>query len=256
MRILQEINITDLPSEQEKDYQIANIYFEEGLFGQAVQIWRRIRHYKDTDELLSGDEVWPVVYQSLTVDCLTEKTIELGIEPGNKVVDPIKWLVLASDDSGYLLVSEKALNCITYSSIVKAGDWEVSEIRSWLNDQFYNEAFSENEKSIIRMTKTGIANMTKQTEDKVFLLSEEEIQHYSTEKNDFSWLKCEPSEFASKNGAGGYANLSTCWWWTRTSCENIACAKTVNNLGKLSQEFKDKKGGGVRAAMWINAYFG
>ena len=245
-----------MPSEQEKDYQIANIYFEEGLFGQAVQIWRRIRHYKDTDELLSRDEVWPVVYQSLTVDCLTEKTIELGIEPGNKVVDPIKWLVLASDDSGYLLVSEKALNCITYSSIVKAGDWEVSEIRSWLNDQFYNEAFSENEKSIIRMTKTGIANMTKQTEDKVFLLSEEEIQHYSTEKNDFSWLKCEPSEFASKNGAGGYANLSTCWWWTRTSCENISYAKTVNNLGKLSQEFKDKKGGGVRAAMWINAYFG
>ena len=254
--ILQGLNTIDLPSEQEQDYQIANIYFEEGLFGKAVQIWQRIRHYKDTDELMNRDEVWPVVYQSMTIDCLTEKTVELGIEPGKKAAEPIKWLVLATDDNGYLLVSEKALNCITYSSSIKAGDWNVSEIRKWLNERFYYMAFSDNEKSIIRLTKTSNANMPNQTEDKVFLLSEEEIQLYIKEENDSSWLKCEPSEFAVMNGAG-YGNLSTCWWWTRTTCEkNIFYAKTVDSFGKISQESKDKKGGGVRPAIWINANIG
>lgn len=254
--IILELDNTDLSSTQERDYQIAKVYYDEGLLEQAIPIWQRIRYYKDADELLNSDEVWPTAYHLLTNCCITKQTVELGKEPGSKEAQTITWIVIASDDIGYLLLSEKALNCLPYSSVIKCGDWDTSEIRNWLNEQFFDEAFSDNEKQIIRLTKTSPSNVVNQTEDRVFILSDEEIQRYLEEKNDSSLLKCEPTAFAINNGAVRYTNLAAGWWWTRTTCSNVSYAKTIDGFGKMSQEFKDKKGGGVRAALWINAYFG
>ena len=179
--IILELDNTDLSSTQERDYQIAKVYYDEGLLEQAIPIWQRIRYYKDADELLNSDEVWPTAYHLLTNCCITKQTVELGKEPGSKEAQTITWIVIASDDIGYLLLSEKALNCLPYSSVIKCGDWDTSEIRNWLNEQFFDEAFSDNEKQIIRLTKTSPSNVVNQTEDRVFILSDEEIQRYLPE---------------------------------------------------------------------------
>lgn len=108
--------------------------------------------------------------------------------------DPIEWIVLEKDTKNKkaLIVSKYILDTKKpyYKGDSKSITWENSMMREWLNDTFYNEAFSEEEK--MKIIKTLIANddnddyMTlggRDTEDKVFLLSINEVRKYFAESN-------------------------------------------------------------------------
>ena len=49
-------------------------------------------------------------------------------------------------------MSVYALDCEKYNDIDESVTWETCTLRKWLNEEFYNEAFSSNDKSIIRLT--------------------------------------------------------------------------------------------------------
>ena len=103
--------------------------------------------------------------------------------------DPIEWIVLEKDSENKraLIISKYIIDVrpITYKSEEKNTTWENSNIRSWLNDKFYNSAFTDEEKS--RIKEVQIINednddyMTlggKDTTDKIFLLSISEARKY------------------------------------------------------------------------------
>ncbi len=103
--------------------------------------------------------------------------------------EAIDWWILDEDGDKMLLISLFALDVQSYDD-KKASDttWENSYIRNWLNNDFYNSAFTDEEKKVILKTTVyndaGEGNpewenkSTPDTEDNVFLLSASEFLNY------------------------------------------------------------------------------
>lgn len=111
-------------------------------------------------------------------------------QDGNKVngPEPIEWEVLAEEDGKMLLISRYILDCKPYATpkqLKKAVTWNICYLRSWLNKDFYNKAFDKAEKGKILTSKlknpgnpVSKVKGSKDTDDKVFVLSVEEILNY------------------------------------------------------------------------------
>lgn len=105
--------------------------------------------------------------------------------------EPIDWIVLDSNDMGTLLVSKYILDCKKFNNTAANVTWEDSDLRKWLNNDFYNIAFRASEKkfianNIIQNKKNYYYNTLSgnQTMDYVFPLSiEEAIMYFETADN-------------------------------------------------------------------------
>ena len=105
-------------------------------------------------------------------------------ENGDK--EPIEWLVLDTDGDEALLVSRYALHWRGYSTYSwNKTDWEESDLRKWLNEDFLKAAFSEDEIERVKVSmlknddnpKYGTPG-GKSTKDRVFCLSIAEAEQY------------------------------------------------------------------------------
>lgn len=101
--------------------------------------------------------------------------------------EPIEWLVLKQDDEKMLVVSKYGLDYMKYPDDYSSNiSWENCSLRKSLNSDFINNSFSsEEQKNIILTQNTNKANKDfystvdgNITEDKVFLLSIDEVQTY------------------------------------------------------------------------------
>ncbi len=128
----------------------------------------------------------------------------------------IKWFVCndESNNGTYKLVSADLLDCKSnayWSKIsgTSAQNYKNSEMRSWLNDEFYNLAFSLNDSYIqttevdnsasSRLGNTNNENTCENTNDKVYLLSSKEM--YNNKNVIFG---CKTTDYAKANGAYSY----------------------------------------------------
>ena len=104
-------------------------------------------------------------------------------------LEPIEWIVLERDSKNNraLLLSKYILDVRfnVYKSGEKNTTWENSNIRTWLNNEFYNTAFTEEEKNKIKevqlVNEDNDDYMTlggRDTMDKIFLLSISEARKY------------------------------------------------------------------------------
>ncbi len=163
--------------------------------------------------------------------------------------------------------------------------WAYSNIRTWLNSerenvQYEDQApsyyamseykngyddeagflhdFSDEELAAILTTTVETNGMT--TQDRVFLLSEDELQWLeaadvsryakptpeAVEQDDSAWYDIDLNEFGVDNH----------FWWLRTTAEGSACeAYTVGNSryeGKLVAQIVGAEGFGIRPAMTID----
>ena len=105
--------------------------------------------------------------------------------------EKIEWIVLDKKDNEYLLLSKYVLDYCQFQKNKVEGasiSWNNSEIRIWANSEFFNEAFSEDDKShVIQNSIDNTINdyyNLRPTEDKVFLLSIDEIIKYFGNKNE------------------------------------------------------------------------
>lgn len=96
----------------------------------------------------------------------------------------IKWKVLNEHNGYEFLLSDEVLDSqpINYTvndvNGIHANNYEHSSVRKWLNEEFYNWSFSNEEKnSIIDCTDTIITSKDS-INDNVFLASKEEIETY------------------------------------------------------------------------------
>lgn len=93
---------------------------------------------------------------------MSKRVITLGTWNGN----PIEWIVLKEDDFSALVVSKNVL--FTRKFDPSSNDWTNSEIRAYLNGDFFRQAFTdEDRKSVVNTFKTDI-----------FLLSKSEAESY------------------------------------------------------------------------------
>ena len=101
-----------------------------------------------------------------------------SVEKGAKIsFGGYDWIVLDVVDDKALVLSDKVIDKRNYHSSDVPIAWENSEIRRYLNGEFYENTFSAKEKR--KIIKTEIVNKdSNRTKDKVFLLSFEEAVRY------------------------------------------------------------------------------
>lgn len=90
---------------------------------------------------------------------------------------PVKWRVLHNSGKELFVLSEYILDCRRYHGEYADISWRGSDLRKWLNDEFYDAAFNDAEKRIIQTSLCADnGEGSPDTEDKVFVLSVSEAK--------------------------------------------------------------------------------
>ena len=110
--------------------------------------------------------------------------------------EPIKWRVLSVNRNDAFLLADEVLDCKAYHdnpplyNMIYYSNWEISSLRAWLNSDFMNTAFNEEEKNAVLTEEVlNPANPHFRTDggnnttDQVYLLS---IQDASNEAYGFN----------------------------------------------------------------------
>ena len=155
-------------------------------------------------------------------------------------VEPIKWKILENKDGKAFLFSELILDAHRFD--YDSNNYSSSGIRSWLNSEFYNKTFTDKQKELIEnMTLKDISNVT----DKVFLLSEEEIENASYGFNSDNDRCKKVTDYAKANHA--YEGSKNGWYWLRTPSSSGAC--DVIHTGYVYWSYVYYEDGGVAPAL-------
>ncbi|MBR5917739.1 MAG: DUF4214 domain-containing protein [Lachnospiraceae bacterium] len=232
------------------------------------------------------------------LDVKAGKTIKFGKyeQDGNEATgqEDIEWIVLENDGKGVFVVSKYVLDNHFYNFGEDDVTWETCTLRTWLNNDFYNAAFNDSEKAEIAMvTLENKANTYynkpagNNTNDKVFLLSVDEVEKYFGDYNYFNKdeqygynqnLICTATPYAINQGVSeleitadvyndqyfglkkyGYSQdvvgTKGCDWWLRGPVSEMnywVCFVTESgNTGQYPGCNVFVSGVGVRPAMYI-----
>ena len=174
------------------------------------------------------------------------------------------WRVLDVRGNDVLIITENVIMSMAYNITWNAATWETSDIRRYLNSEFY-KSFYLGERKQIR--ETNVINSNNQwfdiyggndTKDRVFLLSLEEVVKYfgdsgklQNRPNQNTWLIDDVYNNAriAKNADGVAVR-----WWLRSQGDYSCNAARVSNLGEVNvignrvHDFN----GGLRPALWLN----
>lgn len=106
-------------------------------------------------------------------------------------MEPIEWIIAAANEEGYLLISRYVLDFMKYHETEEDVTWETCDIRAWLNGDFYEEHFTDEERERILLTTVDNSEeatdffgsysdvygykQSSDTEDYIYLLSEREM---------------------------------------------------------------------------------
>jgi len=89
-------------------------------------------------------------------------------------VEPLRWRILSEDGDTALILCDSIITNKAYNETSRTSTYTNSTIRAWLNDQFYNVAFSCFQKELID-TVLIENDLGDDTEDKVFLLKQNDV---------------------------------------------------------------------------------
>ena len=186
--------------------------------------------------------------------------------PGNLFeFGEITWRVLDVRDGKMLLLSEHVLEYRRYHhGSGRDLTWETSDMREWLNSEFYNR-FAEDDRA--RIAETNVINKGnfwfwyetpggEGTTDKIFLLSLEELVYYfgdsgvlvrgrRTEEGSVIGDQYNIKRRAQKLNAETYSE-----WLLRTPGSSVDLAMFVTEEG-LIWMFGTRLESGVRPALWL-----
>ena len=193
-------------------------------------------------------------------------------EQDNDTVDgteAIQWRVLSKSGKAILVESVNALDAVPYNETGIKVTWETCSLRKWLNEDFYNSAFTAAEKKKIQtVTLTNSDNTKygttggKNTDDKIFVLSLDEAKRFNsmTQKDNGFYMSansiCKVTAYAkSKKAAVSSARASkdNCWYWLRTPGMTSDYAVTIDTDGYAGDGglAVTRKDIAVRPVMWI-----
>lgn len=208
-------------------------------------------------------------------DTVTFGTYEQDDETANGAED-IEWYVIERKDDEVLLLSKCCLDTKPFQDNYDTVTWETCTLREWLNNEFYNKAFSSKEQSCIKLSslttevKSNNEGSGITTKDKVFLLSLNDVKQYFslTDTDNENMFYCYDSCFLTEMTT--YAWLQggerDGHWWLRSPGMNdsldgcIALVQNVPNTGTsepfgavdLTGTFPFAEDHSVRPALWLD----
>ena len=209
--------------------------------------------------------------------------------------EPVKWRVLIESGNRVFLMCDIAIDSQQYyhnnetrtidGKTVYANNYAESDIRKWLNEIFYSTAFDDLQKKIIRTTSIDNSARSsipycsatywndgkneyicKNTDDKVFLLSQYELSNSAynfnikAEKLDTA-RQLKSSDYAKSQGCGQESRTNNnysdykgnCLWWSRSpSFSDSNFVQYVGTAGAShGSTAVDQTPLGVVPALWI-----
>lgn len=188
--------------------------------------------------------------------------------------EPIAWRALAQEGDRTLLVCDQIIASRPYHSVVvDAITWEECTLRTWLNGEFLEGCFTPEEAERIQPTTLQNADNAEYgtpggnpTEDKVFLLSDEECELYFESPEGrvttFShqaalewrdWVAVNHEIFGMDVNAFDPAALEAGlgWWVLRSPGQGAYWVSGVMTTGELYATGHCYHVCAVRPAMWI-----
>ena len=221
-----DIGLPDLESIKSYGIKLENVSLLEKFneeAGRGAEEEARINPFKVGDYVKFGN------YFFYKYDSTPEKIIE--------------WRVLAVENNKILVISCYGLEAKRFDS--SSNVWANSEIRQWLNNEFYNQAFTDQEKKFIISSNLSDVGTT----DNMFLLSKGEAEKYFA--NDKA-RRCKASPYLQHN-LGGLARGDVDYrWWLRSPYvfyDNYAFLVDDNGCDVICE--KVDCSWVVRPAMWI-----
>lgn len=187
--------------------------------------------------------------------CGTGETLEFGGQT---------WVVLEKREDRELILCKNTVTAMAYRGAGGCATWEVSDVRAYLNGDFYERFFSEAEKArILKTPLKSVANPQygtssgRDTVDKVFLLTGQEAAKYMTTSecriayNDSGepvmWLLRQPgrdNEYVSDVNTSGYIDYHGILVLEAGSLDESGISTHV-------KDYASSVNGGIRPAMWI-----
>lgn len=180
--------------------------------------------------------------------------------------EPITWRVLDRKDNKVLLLSQNSLDAI---DIDLSATWSNNRARVWLNNNFFNAAFSIFEQSMIAESyvksddnpRYSTVFQGPDTKDRLFLLSIKEAEKYSlTGGYATEYAKNKKACAGGKEVYPG-AGYETIWWFrTRGKEKNWLCCYNngicydgiAGTYALISSDMsRTKLYGGICPAVWI-----
>ena len=200
-------------------------------------------------------------------DVTVGATVRFGLyeqdnDPSNGP-EQIEWLVLAVEGDNALVVSKYALEPRPYNEELyltnsyKRVTWSTCQLRSWLNGDFFQAAFSPEHQALILMSEVKAdknpnadVDPGRDTKDRIFILSATEADRYfdsDSARTCPGTAYCLARSKETENGA--------CRWWLRTSgVENDGSVSVVTAKGEIflvGFSCGHEPNPAVRPAMWI-----
>ena len=199
---------------------------------------------------------------AVDVDAFLSAPFLLGNVNTESGKEPIEWKILKVESHQMLILSTYGLCAHIFHEGNAFPGWADSDIRGWLNTEFISGTFNEEEQSLIKQQPVVTyvdpeSDRTVTTQDKVFLLSAEEVEHYFPEKSD---RKLVPTTYASGHGIHAYNGeeeeykvdgRGCCWWWLRSPAFDRRLASCVYIDGGFVNRTVNAKVGAVRPAIWL-----
>ncbi len=206
-----------------------------------------------------------------TISSTSHATVEIGdtiilghYEQDNNASnkkEPIEWTVLDYDaeNNKALLISHYGLDVPAYNTMDNEITWEKCTLRTWLNQNFLDVAFTSKEKSAI--LTTSVDNSSKQgykefisksgnnTQDKIFVLSYHEAFDLYFHSDHARVSK--PTAYAVARGAYESSNGS-CWWLLRSPGSSLNYAAGIFSDGLCYSFDVVNTTCAIRPAFWLN----
>ena len=244
----------------ETAYQNGKALLQAGKYPEALAVLIEIKGYKDSASLITENAGLSAAAE-FERKWSVGNTITFGsYEQDNNSAngkEPIRWRVLKREGNKALLISVDNIDCLPYNKTYTHVTWEGSTLRSWLNSDFLQIAFTAQERERILVSDVKNENNStygtdggNDTHDQVFLLSIGEAEGLF--KNDAdrvakntAYAKAQGA-YTSDSGAG--------WWWLRspgiyrTGAANVYTDGSVYRNGIGVDDGNDA----VRPALWID----
>lgn len=236
-----------LPSDPSDRYELAMTYIREGKYYDAYVIFQELGDYSDSASQMASireSAFLQQIRQAQPGDIVYWGSYEQDAITSNGKED-IAWIVLYDDSGRKLLLSQSCLDCQPYNEQNAPTNWAKCTLRTWLNDDFYWEAFNDKEQECLYLPVIRTEN-SEDSRDYVFLLSMAEANLYLDlfENGLFT-------EYAIRQGAG--KDLQH--WWLRDTHNGAYNFGATSYKGKVIADLGAQvhyDGVAVRPCIWVD----
>ena len=223
--------VYDGMQKHKSDVQKANLDLLNAKISEIEKESVKIQEERNNINLKINKIQQQLVQFGYSNETATKQIIRVGGEIffGTNKGQRISWKVIKIRARTAFIICSQNICDMPYNKSKGSGFWPDCTLRKWLNKEFVNKSFTDEEKE--RIIPHELFDVNGKTTDKVFVLSISEV------KNQLSDVQLRA------NGS---------WWWLRSTESGYSAPRVSSDGTILESGYNMNYTCGVRPAMWIS----